>query len=288
MDEKINIVIITGFSGAGKTKAIGILEDLGYFCVDNLPPNLIEDFIELVTKTGGRINKIGIVLDIRSREFLEDIPPMIDKLRRDKRFSVKVIFLEANTETLVKRFSETRRKHPVEEGISLQEKIEIESNLLAEIRSSADFIIDTTNFALKDLKARIMSIVLGSTTGNLEILVESFGYKYGLPLQADIVMDVRFIPNPFYVEGLGEETGKSESIKKYVLSFEETRIFLNKFESLLLFLIPKYINEGKSYLTIALGCTGGKHRSVAIGEILADFLKNKGYSVKIQHRDIDK
>ncbi len=288
MDEKINIVIITGFSGAGKTKAIGILEDLGYFCVDNLPPNLIEDFIELVTKTGGRINKIGIVLDIRSREFLEDIPPMIDKLRRDKRFSVKVIFLEANTETLVKRFSETRRKHPVEEGISLQEKIEIESNLLAEIRSSADFIIDTTNFALKDLKARIMSIVLGSTTGNLEILVESFGYKYGLPLQADIVMDVRFIPNPFYVKGLGEETGKSESIKKYVLSFEETRIFLNKFESLLLFLIPKYINEGKSYLTIALGCTGGKHRSVAIGEILADFLKNKGYSVKIQHRDIDK
>ncbi len=288
MDEKINIVIITGFSGAGKTKAIGILEDLGYFCVDNLPPNLIEDFIELVTKTGGRINKIGIVLDIRSREFLEDIPPMIDKLRRDKRFSVKVIFLEANTETLVKRFSETRRKHPVEEGTSLQEKIEIESNLLAEIRSSADFIIDTTNFALKDLKARIMSIVLGSTTGNLEILVESFGYKYGLPLQADIVMDVRFIPNPFYVKGLGEETGKSESIKKYVLSFEETRIFLNKFESLLLFLIPKYINEGKSYLTIALGCTGGKHRSVAIGEILADFLKNKGYSVKIQHRDIDK
>ncbi len=288
MDEKINIVIITGFSGAGKTKAIGILEDLGYFCVDNLPPNLIEDFIELVTKTGGRINKIGIVLDIRSREFLEDIPPMIDKLRRDKRFSVKVIFLEANTETLVKRFSETRRKHPVEEGMSLQEKIEIESNLLAEIRSSADFIIDTTNFALKDLKARIMSIVLGSTTGNLEILVESFGYKYGLPLQADIVMDVRFIPNPFYVKGLGEETGKSESIKKYVLSFEETRIFLNKFESLLLFLIPKYINEGKSYLTIALGCTGGKHRSVAIGEILADFLKNKGYSVKIQHRDIDK
>jgi len=288
MNEKINVVIITGFSGAGKTKAIGILEDLGYFCVDNLPPNLIEDFIELVTKTGGRINKIGIVVDIRSREFLENIPSMITRLRRDGRFLVKVIFLEASPETLVKRFSETRRKHPVKDGTSLQEKIEIESKLLAEIRSNADFIIDTTNFALKDLKARILSIVLGSTTGNMEILVESFGYKYGLPLQADIVMDVRFIPNPFYVKGLGEETGQSESIKQYVLSFEETRIFLEKFESLLEFLIPKYMNEGKSYLTIALGCTGGRHRSVALGEILADFLKGKGYSVKIQHRDIDK
>jgi len=288
MKEKINVVIITGFSGAGKTKAIGILEDLGYFCVDNLPPNLIEDFIELVTKTGGRINKIGIVVDIRSREFLENVPSMISRLRRDGRFSVKVIFLEASPETLVKRFSETRRKHPVNEGMSLQEKIEIESKLLAAIRSNADFIIDTTNFTLKDLKARILAIVLGSTTGNMEILVESFGYKYGLPLQADVVMDVRFIPNPFYVKGLGEETGQSESIKKYVLSFEETRTFLEKFESLLLFLIPKYMNEGKSYLTIALGCTGGRHRSVAIGEILADFLKKKGYSVKIQHRDVDK
>ncbi len=288
MNEKINVVIITGFSGAGKTKAIGILEDLGYFCVDNLPPNLIEDFIELVTKTGGRINKIGIVVDIRSRGFLENIPSMIARLRRDGRFSVKVIFLEASPETLVKRFSETRRRHPIEDGTSLQEKIGIESKLLTEIRSNADFIIDTTNFALKDLKSRIMSIVLGSTTGNMEILVESFGYKYGLPLQADIVMDVRFIPNPFYVKGLGEETGQSNSIKRYVLSFEETRIFLKKLEELLEFLIPKYMNEGKSYLTIALGCTGGRHRSVAIGEILAEFLKDRGYSVKIQHRDIDK
>jgi UPF0042 nucleotide-binding protein len=288
MNEKINLTVITGLSGAGKTKAIGILEDLGYFCVDNLPPGLTKNFLELVLKTEGKINKLGIVVDVRSGAFLENLPDVIKKLKEDRRFSVKVIFLEASVEALIKRFSETRRKHPVEDGATIQEKIEAEKKLLQSVRKNADFIIDTTNFSLKDLKSKIISIVSPAEPGIIEILITTFGFKYGMPLQADIVMDVRFIPNPFYIAELSNKDGRTKEIKEYVLSFSETNEFLKKFKSLLEFLIPNYIKEGKSYLSIAFGCTGGKHRSVALGEIIAEYLSSKKYKVKIYHRDIEK
>ncbi len=286
MKDKINVVIITGLSGAGKTKAIGILEDLGFFCVDNLPPTLIKDFIDLVKKTEGRINKLGMVVDVRSGKFLQKLPEIIRGLKRNSDLSVKLVFLEASDEALIKRFSETRRKHPVSEGSTIQQKIAIEKEKLAYLRNIADYKIDTSNFSLKDLKTKIISVVSYSGMETLDISIVTFGFKFGIPLQSDIVMDVRFIPNPFYVKGLENKTGKDEEVKKYVLQFSETREFLEKFEDLLVFLIPHYIAEGKSYLTISLGCTGGKHRSVALGEIIGDYLKNLGYIVKIEHRDV--
>lgn len=288
MKEKINIVIVTGLSGAGKTKTIGILEDIGYFCVDNLPPTLISNFVELCEKTEGKINKIGIVVDIRSGEFLNLLPEVISKLRNDKRFSVKVIFLEASVETLIRRFSETRRRHPIQGGGTIQEKIEEERKKLYSIRANADYIIDTSHYAIKDLKEKIVSIISYASPDLMNVSIITFGYKYGIPLQSDIVIDVRFIPNPFYVDELSKKDGRDKAIKDFVLSFSETKEFLKKIEDLLLFLIPNYIKEGKSYLTIALGCTGGKHRSVAIGELLRDFLKSKYYPVTVIHRDVEK
>ncbi len=288
MEEKISFVILTGLSGAGKSKTVGIMEDLGYFCIDNLPPYLIFDFLKISEKTEGKINKICAVIDVRSKEFLDVLPSIIEKLKKDKSLSVKLVFLEASTESLVRRFSETRRRHPVEAGISLEEKINEEKKTLLEIKEMADVVIDTTNFEVRDLKKQIVSILSYPEAEGTKVFLVTFGYKYGVPLQADIVIDVRFIPNPFYKEDLSGLNGLSDEIKNYVLSFDETKVFLSKFEDFLLFLIPYYIREGKSYLTIALGCTGGKHRSVAIGEFLYDFLNKNGFTVSVEHRDVTK
>lgn len=288
MENKIIFVIITGLSGAGKTKTVGIMEDLGYFCIDNLPPYLINDFLKISEKTDGKINKIAAVIDVRSKEFLNSLPAIVDDLKKSKKVSVKMIFLEASTESLVKRFSETRRRHPVEEGIGIEEKILYEKEKLLKIKELSDIVIDTTTFSRQDLKKKIVSVLSHPEKETTKVFIITFGYKYGLPMQADIVFDVRFIPNPFYDEDLGTLNGLSSEVKQYVLSFQETNEFLKRFEDFLQFLIPKYIAEGKSYLTIALGCTGGKHRSVAIGELLFEFLQKNGFSVSIEHRDIEK
>ena len=287
MEEKLNFVIITGLSGAGKTKTIGIMEDLGYFCIDNLPPNLIKDFLKISERTEGKINKICAVIDARSGEFLKDLPSIVEELRKDEKISLKVIFLEASYEVLVRRFSETRRKHPIDEK-ELKGSIERELMILRSIKKISDHVIDTSNFELKNLKQLIISLLSYPKLEAMKILILTFGYKYGIPIQADIVLDVRFIPNPFYEEELVDSNGSSEKVKDYVLKFNETKEFLRRLEDFILYLIPYYIREGKSYLTVALGCTGGKHRSVAIGEILASFLKGKGYSIELEHRDVKK
>ncbi len=287
MEEKLNFVIITGLSGAGKTKTIGIMEDLGYFCIDNLPPNLIKDFLKISERTEGKINKICAVIDARSGEFLKDLPSIVEELRKDEKISLKVIFLEASYEVLVRRFSETRRKHPIDEK-ELKGSIERELMILRSIKKISDHVIDTSNFELKNLKQLIVSLLSYPEQEAMKILILTFGYKYGIPIQADIVLDVRFIPNPFYEEELVDSNGSSEKVKDYVLKFNETKEFLRRLEDFILYLIPYYIREGKSYLTVALGCTGGKHRSVAIGEILASFLKGKGYSIELEHRDVKK
>lgn len=286
MNEKISFVIVTGLSGAGKTKTVGVMEDLGYFCIDNLPPDLIFDFIKISQRTEGMLNKICAVIDVRSGNFLDTLPPIIEKLRKDDRISLKVIFLEASTDSLVRRFSETRRRHPIENGTELSDKIDEEKKRLAHLQKIADVVIDTSNFEIKDLKNKIRSILSYPESLVTQIFILTFGYKFGIPMQADIVLDVRFIPNPFYKEELGQKNGLTEEVQNYVSSFEETKEFLDKFESFLLFLIPLYVREGKSYLTIALGCTGGKHRSVTIGETLSRFLKEKNYLVSVEHRDI--
>jgi len=287
VDERLNFVIITGLSGAGKTKTIGIMEDLGYFCIDNLPPNLIRDFLKISKRTEGKINKICAVIDVRSGEFLSTLPSEVEQLRKDPKVSVKVIFLEASYEVLVRRFSETRRKHPIDEG-ELRDSIEEESKILEPVKKISDCVIDTSNFELKNLKQSIVSLLSYPEKDAMKILIVTFGYKYGIPIQADIVFDVRFIPNPFYEEELADSNGSSEKVKEYVMKFNETKEFLKRLEDFLLYLIPYYIREGKSYLTVALGCTGGKHRSVSIGEILLDFLKDKGYFVELEHRDVRK
>lgn len=287
MEEKLNFVIITGLSGAGKTKTIGIMEDLGYFCIDNLPPNLIKDFLKISERTEGKINKICAVIDARSGEFLKDLPSIVEELRKDEKISLKVIFLEASYEVLVRRFSETRRKHPIDEK-ELKGSIERELMILRSIKKISDHVIDTSNFELKNLKQLIVSLLSYPEQEAMKILILTFGYKYGIPIQSDIVLDVRFIPNPFYEEELVDSNGSSEKVKDYVLKFNETKEFLRRLEDFILYLIPYYIREGKSYLIVALGCTGGKHRSVAIGEILASFLKGKGYSIELEHRDVKK
>jgi UPF0042 nucleotide-binding protein len=287
VEEKLNFVIITGLSGAGKTKTIGIMEDLGYFCIDNLPPNLIKDFLKISERTEGKINKICAVIDARSGEFLKDLPSIVEELRKDEKISLKVIFLEASYEVLVRRFSETRRKHPIDEK-ELKGSIERELMILRSIKKISDHVIDTSSFELKNLKQLIVSLLSYPEQEAMKILILTFGYKYGIPIQSDIVLDVRFIPNPFYEEELVDSNGSSEKVKDYVLKFNETKEFLRRLEDFILYLIPYYIREGKSYLTVALGCTGGKHRSVAIGEILASFLKGKGYSIELEHRDVKK
>ena len=287
MEEKLNFVIITGLSGAGKTKTIGIMEDLGYFCIDNLPPNLIKDFLKISERTEGKINKICAVIDARSGEFLKYLPSIVEELRKDEKIFLKVIFLEASYEVLVRRFSETRRKHPIDEK-ELKGSIERELMILRSIKKISDHVIDTSNFELKNLKQLIVSLLSYPEQEAMKILILTFGYKYGIPIQADIVLDVRFIPNPFYEEELVNSNGSSEKVKDYVLKFNETKEFLRRLEDFILYLIPYYIREGKSYLTVALGCTGGKHRSVAIGEILASFLKGKGYLIELEHRDVTK
>jgi UPF0042 nucleotide-binding protein len=287
VEEKLNFVIITGLSGAGKTKTIGIMEDLGYFCIDNLPPNLIKDFLKISERTEGKINKICAVIDARSGEFLKDLPSIVEELRKDEKISLKVIFLEASYEVLVRRFSETRRKHPIDEK-ELKGSIERELMILRSIKKISDHVIDTSSFELKNLKQLIVSLLSYPEQEAMKILILTFGYKYGIPIQADIVFDVRFIPNPFYEEELVDSNGSSGKVKDYVLKFNETKEFLRRLEDFILYLIPYYIREGKSYLTVALGCTGGKHRSVAIGEILASFLKGKGYSIELEHRDVKK
>nr|WP_050981313.1 RNase adapter RapZ [Caldisericum exile] len=288
MKERINFVIITGLSGAGKTKTVGVMEDLGYYCIDNLPPTLINDFIKIAQSTDGKINKICAVIDIRSKDFLQQFPEIVKELKKREDINLKIIFLEASVEALVKRFSETRRKHPFDEStsVTLEEKIKEEINCLTPIKEIADIVVDTTHFKVQDLKRKIIEILTLPEEKALHITIITFGYKYGVPIQSDIVIDVRFIPNPFYEEELTFKSGLDKEVQDFVLSFEETREFLKKLIDFLLFLIPYYIKEGKSYLTISLGCTGGHHRSVAIGEILSEKLKEKGFNVSVVHKDL--
>ncbi|MGB9855080.1 MAG: RNase adapter RapZ [Caldisericum exile] len=285
----MNFVIITGLSGAGKTKTVGVMEDLGYYCIDNLPPTLINDFIKIAQSTEGKINKICAVIDIRSKDFLKQFPQIVRELKKREDINIKIIFLEASVETLVKRFSETRRKHPFDETISvtLEEKIKEEMNCLMPIKEMADIVLDTSNFKVQDLKRKIIEILTLPKEKALHITIITFGYKYGVPLQSDLVFDLRFIPNPFYEEELTLKSGLNKEVQDFVLSFDETKEFLNKLMDFLLFLIPYYIKEGKSYLTISLGCTGGHHRSVAVGEILSLKLKEKGFNVSVVHRDLE-
>jgi UPF0042 nucleotide-binding protein len=283
----LELEIITGMSGAGKSQVVHVLEDIGFFCVDNLPPTLIPKFIELTAQSRDKISKIALVIDIRGGEFF---PDLFESLSRLKSWGIKyeILFLEASDETLVRRFKETRRRHPlVSQGRVLDGIVE-ERIRLQELRGMADMIIDTSDLTNNQLKENILEMFSDKKQGNLSITVMSFGYKYGIPLDADLTMDVRFLPNPFYLEDLRSFTGHQKQVRDYVMGNPIAQNFLKYFTELLYFLIPHYIAEGKAHLVIAIGCTGGQHRSVVLANKVGKALSKREYQVYVTHRDIFK
>lgn len=281
----MRFVIVTGLSGAGKTEATRSLEDLGYFCVDNLPPQLIPKFAEACNN--GSIEKVAIVTDIRGGVFFDDLFESLVYLKSND-FKYEILFLEASNEVLVKRFKEARRSHPLSPKSRVLTGITEERNKLREVKDRADVIIDTSKYAIRDLREKMNSYYGSSEEPDkeLSVTVLSFGFKYGIPVDSDLVFDVRFIPNPFYIPELKQYSGNEEPVKKYVLEQTETVEFVDKLKDMLKFLIPNYIKEGKRQLIISIGCTGGRHRSVAIANRIYELLELEGYKTGIEHRDI--
>ena len=282
MQPKRKLFIITGMSGAGKSQALKMFGDLGFYCVDNLPLALFQDFASYV-KDHTELTNIALGIDVREGERLKELPKLLKKTTKED-FSAKVIFLDASEECLIRRFSETKHKHPLR--TKLAAAIAHEHELLAPIKVAADKVIDTTDLKLGELKEKISQMLELKQEGEMQISVVSFGFKNGIPKDTDLVMDVRFLPNPYYVKELKEKTGLDKEVQDYILSFKEARDFAKKFADLIKYLIPQYIKEGKSYLTIAMGCTGGKHRSVFMAHQLAQTLQKQGLSASEFHRDI--
>lgn len=282
------IVVITGLSGAGRSEAIHTFEDLGYFCIDNLPPALLSQLVELTALPGSRISRVAVVCDMRSKEFFDTLLDELDKLEAAGH-PYRILYLEAAVKVLVNRFKTTRRRHPLCESGSVIEGIRAEREGLAKVRDRADLIIDTSEMLPSQLREAIRRrFVSDSLKDSLAVTVSSFGFKYGVPIDADIVMDVRFLPNPFYVPKLRHKTGLDGAVKRFVSEREETQKFLERWLPLLAELLPNYLVEGKHHLSIALGCTGGMHRSVTLAEQTADYLRRLGYDVSVRHRDIRK
>jgi len=285
----LQITIISGLSGSGKSTAMRALEDSGFYCIDNMPATLIPTFIELCQHSTRGLSKVAIVVDIRGKEFLEDFQKVAQNLR-SKGHKVTILFLESANDILIRRYSETRRSHPVEKerGIPLPEAVKEERGEMAFLREIADEVIDTSNLNVHQLRGIIMEHLMTSPAKRMKVTLLSFGYSYGLPTEADIVMDVRLLPNPFFIRELRGLTGEDAKVKDYVLKQEETTTFLERFSEMIEYLIPLYEKEGKSYLTIAIGCTGGKHRSVVITAHLTAMLRQRGKEVTVRHRDIER
>lgn len=285
----MKFVILTGMSGAGKSTALKMMEDIGFYCVDNLPIPLIEKFVELSELTGSELEKVAVGIDIRSRGALEELHSVLDHLEANGG-ACEILFLEAEDSVLVKRYKETRRNHPLAGGERVDKGIELEREKMKFIKKRANYIIDTSRLLTRELKAEISKIfVENQNFKNLFITILSFGFKYGIPADSDLVFDVRFLPNPYYIEDLKYKNGNDAEIQEYVLQFKESHEFLDKLEDMVSFLIPNYITEGKSQLIISIGCTGGKHRSVTLANELFKRLSDKEeFGVKIEHRDIEK
>lgn len=281
------LVIITGMSGAGKTVAIQSFEDLGFFCVDNLPPTLLPKFLELMKESGTKMNKVALVMDLRGREFFDSLFKALDDLAETSWVAPQVLFLDADDSTLVRRYKETRRSHPLAPSGLPLEGIRLERELLEELKGRAQTIYKTTDMKPKELREKILEEFSENKKTIFTVNVMSFGFKHGIPIDADLVFDVRFLPNPHYIEHMRPRTGLDEDVSTYVLKWNETTKFLEKVTDLLSFMLPHYKREGKAQLVIAIGCTGGQHRSVALAEYIAKFFE-KDYHTRVTHRDIEK
>jgi len=283
----LNVIVITGLSGSGKSTAINALEDIGYFCVDNMPVLLLPKFLELRSWGVSEVQKLALVMDLREKAFVENYREIFQQLRNEG-YHLEIVFLKASEEVLVKRYSETRRQHPLSSGKSLLENIRSEKEQLKGLSEFADKIIDTSALTVHQLKDAIIQHAYRSArVERMRISVLSFGFKHGIPIDADLVMDVRFIPNPFFVPELKKLDGRDEPVSQFVKKQAETQEFFERYFSLLKYLIPLYEKEGKSYLTIAVGCTGGKHRAVTIAEEIQGFLKGLKREASLTHRDVD-
>ncbi|GFR38465.1 nucleotide-binding protein YvcJ [Insulibacter thermoxylanivorax] len=281
-----NLVIITGMSGAGKTIAVQCLEDLGYFCVDNLPPVLIPKFAELIEQSRGSIEKVALVIDLRGREFFRALNDALDALQDNPTIHYEILFLDATDSVLVQRYKESRRRHPLAKGGLPLEGIQQERVLLEELKGMATQVIDTSNIKPAQLKAVLTSRFSQIERNKIHVNIISFGFKYGIPIDADLIFDVRFLPNPHYIDHLRPKTGLDQEVYDYVMKWNETQAFLNKLLDLLQFLLPQYKKEGKSQLVIGIGCTGGKHRSVAIAEYLGKMISSgENEAAQVSHRD---
>ncbi len=282
----MEFIIVTGLSGAGKSHAVHCLEDLGYYAIDNMPPRLIREFVGLVNKTSGSIDKVAFVADIRGGRFFDDLKESLDYLETVD-IQYRIMFLEASDEALIRRYKETRRNHPLAASGSLQDGITCERNRLETLRQRASFVIDTSNMKVAALHKEIKRLILSAQEAeSFTITIQSFGYKYGMPAEADWVLDLRFLPNPYYLTSMRKLTGKNKKVRDYVMGFPEAQSFIDGITAMILRLIPHYIREGKYDLVLALGCTGGHHRSVAVANEMARIFEAEGKQVVVMHRDL--
>ena len=285
----MQFVIVSGLSGAGKSKAASDLEDFGFYCVDNMPAEMIPQFASLCLATKGRYEKVALVTDVRGSLTFDALFRSLDRLD-EMHLNYSILFIEAGTETIIKRYKETRRSHPLtKDGTPISDAIARERELLQPIRNRASAIIDTSNLSTGKLRGMLIDLVAGGIHERaMHVDVRSFGFKYGLPLDADMVFDVRFLPNPYYIPELKHQNGLDEPVRNFVFQYQQTKDFVEKTEDLLAFLLPNFVDEGKSELVIAVGCTGGKHRSVCLAKEFADFISRRGYAVTLGHRDISR
>ena len=285
----MEFVVVTGLSGAGKTQAMHSMEDIGFFCVDNLPPALIPVFYDLGVKSDGPMGRVAVVTDTRGGELFKSFFTAMEALKMEEK-PYKLLFLDASDPILVRRFKETRRRHPLSDelGGSLEQAVRLEREMLAPMRESADFVIDTSGYSPAQLKGRVAELFLTSAADSLFVFAISFGFKFGIPMEADLVFDVRCLPNPFYDEVLRPKTGLDPDVRDYVMENDECRGFVERYTGMLDYLLPLYRKEGKSQLVVAVGCTGGHHRSVALAQFTCDYCSGKGVKASVTHRDIQK
>lgn len=287
MDTNTEVLIITGISGAGKSTALNAVEDMGYYCMDNIPPQLLTTFIELTISTGKRASKVAVVLDIRTREFFDEIFKVLNRIK-DLHVDYKLLFLDANDEVVIKRYKELRRPHPLAPDGNILEGLNLEREKLEAIKNKSDYIIDTTRLNTHKLRAEIIGILGKGTSSKMQISIVSFGFKNGILLDADFVFDARFLENPYYVPELKEKTGLDKDVSDYVLSTNNGFEYVDKIEEMIHYVVPRYLNEGKLQITIGIGCTGGRHRSVSISEELERRLEDDNLRIVVDHRDIDR
>ncbi|MDR0446749.1 MAG: RNase adapter RapZ [Oscillospiraceae bacterium] len=285
----MDVLIITGLSGAGKSRAAAVLEDMDFYCVDNMPVSMMAKFAELCLATRGRYERVALVTDVRAIDSIGELFTALDEVRAAGA-GIRILFVEADVATIVKRYKETRRRHPLDpEGAGLEAAVQREIGLLTPLRERADEIIDTTNLTLGNLQRRVSGIFTQEARGKeIGVNVKSFGFKHGIPIEADLVFDVRFLPNPFYMAELRDLTGMDDAVYEYVTKSEDAQAFMERLTGLMDFLLPRYIEEGKRYLSVCIGCTGGRHRSVSIARALQEHLQGAGFPADCTHRDIDK